>query len=107
MLIRVELTSIQNALKTNFNKIKHSEIKTLVTNHFLDKYTNSKKNKQLQITSAPCTFILYLSTNPYPSQCLSLSFSVFLFYFLSFCLHPLKELDLILHCIFISLKFGC
>ena len=42
MLIRVELTSVQNALKTNFNKIKHSEIKTLVTNHFLDKYTKKE-----------------------------------------------------------------
>ena len=30
---------LQNALKTNFKKIKCSEIKTLVTNHFLDKYT--------------------------------------------------------------------
>ena len=29
---------LQNALKTNFKKLKHSEIKTLVTNHFLDKY---------------------------------------------------------------------
>ena len=29
---------LQNALKTNFKKIKCSEIKTLVTNHFLDKY---------------------------------------------------------------------
>ena len=30
---------LQNDLKTNFKKIKRSEIKTLVTNHFLDKYT--------------------------------------------------------------------
>ena len=29
---------LQNALETNFKKIKHSEIKTLVTNHFLDKH---------------------------------------------------------------------
>ena len=41
---------LQNALKTNFKKIKHSEIKTtLVTDHFLDKYTlqsnSNKKNK--------------------------------------------------------------
>ena len=28
---------LQNALKTNFKKMKHSEIKTLVTNHFLNK----------------------------------------------------------------------
>ena len=30
---------LQNDLKTNFKKITRSEIKTLVTNHFLDKYT--------------------------------------------------------------------
>ena len=30
---------LENALKTNFKKIKCSEIKTLVTYHFLDKYT--------------------------------------------------------------------
>ena len=30
---------LQNDLKTNFKKIKRSEIKTLVTNHFVDKYT--------------------------------------------------------------------
>ena len=30
---------LQNDLKTNFKKMKCSEIKTLVTNHFLDKYT--------------------------------------------------------------------
>ena len=30
---------LQNALKTNFKKIERSEIKTLFTNHFLDKYT--------------------------------------------------------------------
>ena len=30
---------LQNDLKTNFKKMKRSEIKTLVTNHFLDKYT--------------------------------------------------------------------
>ena len=34
---------LQNALKTNFKKtflkVKHLEIKTLVTNHFFDKYT--------------------------------------------------------------------
>ena len=30
---------LQNALKTNFKKIKRSEIKTLVKNDFLDKYT--------------------------------------------------------------------
>ena len=29
---------LQNALKTNFKKIKRSEIKTIVTNNFLDKY---------------------------------------------------------------------
>ena len=29
---------LQNDLKTNFKKFKPSEIKTLVTNHFLDKY---------------------------------------------------------------------
>ena len=30
---------LQNALKSNFEKMKRSEIKTLVTNHLLDKYT--------------------------------------------------------------------
>ena len=30
---------LQNALKTNFKNIKHSEIETLVTNHLLEKYT--------------------------------------------------------------------
>ena len=30
---------LHNALKSNFEKIKRSEIKTLVTNHFLNKYT--------------------------------------------------------------------
>ena len=30
---------LQNDFKTNLKKIKRSEIKTLVTNHFLDKYT--------------------------------------------------------------------
>ena len=34
-----ESNLLQNALKTNFKKIKLSEIKALVTNHFLDKYT--------------------------------------------------------------------
>ena len=30
---------LQNAIKTNFQKIKHLEIKTIVTNHFLEKCT--------------------------------------------------------------------
>ena len=34
-----EWNLLQNALKPNVKKIKRSEIKTLVTNHFLDKYT--------------------------------------------------------------------
>ena len=39
MFIRLEPTpTAQNDLKTNFKKVKHSEIKTLVTKHFLDKY---------------------------------------------------------------------
>ena len=36
-----DLNLLQNALKTNFKKIKHYEIKTLVTNQFLDKYRKS------------------------------------------------------------------
>ena len=38
MLIRLTGTYSKNALKTNFKKIKLSEIKTIVTNNFLDKY---------------------------------------------------------------------
>ena len=30
---------LQNALKINFKKVKRSETKIIVTNHFLDKYT--------------------------------------------------------------------
>ena len=30
---------LQNVLKTNFKKVELSEIKTLLTNHLLDKYT--------------------------------------------------------------------
>ena len=30
---------LQTALQSNFKKIKRLEIKTLITNHFLDKYT--------------------------------------------------------------------
>ena len=34
---------LQNTLKTTFEKIKYSEIKILVTNHFLHKYTSNNK----------------------------------------------------------------
>ena len=37
MFIRLEPTP-ENDLKTNLKKKKHSEIKTLVTKYFLDKY---------------------------------------------------------------------
>ena len=117
MFIRLEPTPKQNALKTNFRKIKRSEIKTLVTNHFLDKYSYKVlvKNKQLQINSIPYTFILlhcllfflclfYL----YPSQ--YFSFSLFLPFFSpsssSFFTQKRTRSDL-KSCMLISLKFGC
>ena len=37
MFIRLEHTP--KCFKTNFKKVKHSEIKTLITNHFFEKYT--------------------------------------------------------------------
>ena len=74
---------LQNVFKTNFKKIRKKE-KIQKSKHLwqttslINTQSNSTKNKQLQINSAHYTFTLYLSTASYPSQCLSLSFSVFL-----------------------------
>ena len=100
---------LQNALKTNFKKLKRSEIKTLVTNHFLDKYqkvivkNNYKKSKKLQMKSTPYTSILLHCLLSFPMSFLSLSLSVFLFlspssflFLLPFLLSSSTQLDLIL-----------
>ena len=89
---------LQNALKTNFKKLNVQKSKYLSqTTSLINTKSNSKKNKQLQINSAPYTFLLYMSIALYPSQCQSLSFSVFLFLslfsFLSFLLPFLLSLS--------------
>ena len=84
----------QNALKTNFKKINHSEIKN---NSLIN--IQIAENKQLQINSTPYTSILLHCLLSFPMSFLSLSFSIFLFLpfpsflfsFLSFCLHPHKN----------------
>ena len=115
---------LQNALKTNLKKIKHSEIKTqpLSQKTFLiniqsnnNNNNNNNNKKQQQINSTPYTSILLHCLLSFPMSFLSLSPSIFLFLstssFLSFLLpflvfnHTRTRSDL-KSCVLISLEFG-
>ena len=102
---------LQNALKTNLKKIKHSEIKTqplsqktvLINIQSNNNNNNNNNNKKQQINSTPYTSILLHCLLSFPMSFLSLSLSIFLFLstssFLFFFLSlssTTQELDLIL-----------
>ena len=87
----------------NLKKNKRSEINTTNTQNI------GKKNKQLQINSSSYIFILFYCLLPFPCLfylSLSLSPLSFPFSFLFICLHTIKNLDLILSHILISVAFG-